>query len=257
MAHMDIVGLPAFRDNYIWLLHDGENAAVVDPGDAAPVLAYLDTHALALRAILVTHHHADHVGGIAELVRRDRPPVFGPAAEDIKHVTVVLQEGDEITLPGLNERFSVLDLPGHTIGHIGYYRPKLLFCGDTLFAGGCGRLFEGSPSQMWRSLSKLAALPSDTRVYCAHEYTEANLRFALTVEPGNVLLQKRADQVAELRRRGQPSVPALLSDELATNPFLRCDQPEVIKSAQAHGTRPMMRSEDVFAHLRAWKDNFA
>jgi hydroxyacylglutathione hydrolase len=255
-----IIPIPAFSDNYIWLLREGRHAAVVDPGDAAPVLAYLDREGLALAAIVTTHHHGDHVGGNAALLARFPVPVFGPARETIPGRTHALAEGDEITVPGLGWALRVLDIPGHTAGHIGYVGSDadgwVAFVGDTLFAGGCGRLFEGTPAQMADSLGKLAALPANTRVYCAHEYTLANLRFALAVEPGNVALQARLRRDQDQRDRGLPTVPSTLAEERATNPFLRAGEPDVFAAAQARAGRPLTDAVDAFAVIREWKNGF-
>lgn len=257
----EVIPIPAFRDNYIWLLRQEKSALVVDPGDAAPVLATLDRLGLTLRAILVTHHHADHQGGVGELVARCGAEVFGPAAESITALTRPLSGGETIRpLAGAvdaaaDPAFAVLAVPGHTRGHLAYYRKGLLFCGDTLFGAGCGRLFEGTPAQMAASLDRLAALPGDTTVHCAHEYTEQNLRFALAVEPDNPLLRRRVETVAALRARGLPSVPSTLAEERATNPFLRCGEPAVIAAAR-------IRAPDaadpvtVFAALREWRNGF-
>ena len=255
-----IIPIPAFSDNYIWLLREGRHAAVVDPGDAAPVLAYLDREGLALSAIVTTHHHGDHVGGNAALLARFPVPVFGPARETIPGRTHALAEGDEIAVPGLGWALRVLDIPGHTAGHIGYVGSDadagIAFVGDTLFAGGCGRLFEGTPAQMADSLGKLAALPTGTRVYCAHEYTLANLRFALAVEPGNVALQARLRRDQDKRDRGLPTVPSTIAEERATNPFLRAGEPDVFAAAQARAGRPLTDAVDAFAVIREWKNGF-
>jgi hydroxyacylglutathione hydrolase len=248
--------VPAFQDNYLWVLEDGRHAAVVDPGDAGPVADFLARRSLSLSAILVTHHHADHVGGLDPLIERWRCPVFGPMREEIDGLTERLREGDRITVPGLGVAFSVLDVPGHTAGHIAYAGEGLAFVGDTLFACGCGRLFEGTPAQMAASLAKLAALPGATRAYCAHEYTLANIRFAEAVEPGNAALTARHAREAERRARGEPTVPTTLDEELATNPFLRCGEPEVIASAERHAGRRLAGPVEVFAEVRAWKNQF-
>jgi hydroxyacylglutathione hydrolase len=253
---VDIVGIPAFKDNYIWVWRRGNLAAVVDPGDAAPVLDHLKRTGLSLTAILATHHHADHVGGVEDLLHRYPVPVFGPAAESIADVDHPLQDGDRVQLPELGIDFAVLDVGGHTRGHIAYYGANTLFCGDTLFAGGCGRLFEGTPQQMWRSLSRLAVLPPETRVYCAHEYTKANLRFALAVDPDNVALQSRVKAVDRLRAASLPTVPSTIGLELETNPFLRCRVPEVIAAATRYRGAEVGGDEAVFAALREWKNNF-
>ncbi|HUW37663.1 MAG TPA: hydroxyacylglutathione hydrolase [Rhodocyclaceae bacterium] len=258
---LDIVPIAAFSDNYIWLLRRGRHAAVVDPGDAAPVLAHLEQHRLELAAILVTHHHGDHIGGIEALLAHSRVPVFGPAGEAIDEVDRQLKDGDRVELPELDTSFEVIAVPGHTRGHIAYYgrNPSacgVLFCGDTLFACGCGRVFEGTPQQMWRSLARIAALPPDTRIYCAHEYTQANIRFALAVEPDNAALRARAEAVARLRAAATPTVPSTLAEELATNPFLRWDAPAVIASAARAGGSEAEGPEAVFAAIREWKNKF-
>jgi hydroxyacylglutathione hydrolase len=255
-----IIPVPAFRDNYIWVLREGTRAAVVDPGDAAPVRAYLDAEGLDLVAVLVTHHHNDHVGGVAALVEGRPVPVFGPARETIPGRTRALADGDAVELPELASSFTVFEVPGHTAGHIAYAGHAgggpVLFCGDTLFAGGCGRLFEGTPAQMHGSLGRLAALSSETAVYCAHEYTLANLRFAQAVEPGNAALAARIALEQTRRDRNEPTVPSRLADELATNPFLRAAQPEVRAAAERHAGRPLADEVEVFATLRAWKNAF-
>jgi hydroxyacylglutathione hydrolase len=253
---LKIVPVPAFQDNYIWLLCGSRHAAVVDPGDAKPVREFLQREGLELCAILATHHHPDHVGGIAELAAERRVPVFGPRAEPIPAVTAAVAEGDAVTIPELDATFSVLDIPGHTRAHIAYYRPGTLFCGDTLFACGCGRLFEGTPEQMYASLQKLAALPEETRVYCAHEYTLANIRFALAVEPDNAALQARAASAQATRARHEPTVPSTIALELATNPFLRCSEPSIRAAAQRRGGSADLDRVQTFAAIRAWKDGF-
>ncbi len=255
---MNLVALPAFSDNYIWLLHDGVNALVVDPGDAAPVHAALDQLGLALSAILVTHHHADHVGGIDALRSRLQGPVYGPARETIPLPCVPLTEGQDVDVLGL--RFQVLDVPGHTAGHIAYMQTDvatapLLFCGDTLFSGGCGRLFEGTPAQMSASLAKFAALPADTRVCCTHEYTLSNLRFAKAVEPGNADLEAYDARCLVVRAAGAPTLPSSIGLELQINPFLRCGVPEVVAAARAQGAGTD-DAVSVLAALRSWKNGF-
>lgn len=280
---MKLIPLPAFQDNYLWLLHDGHRALVVDPGDAQPVLAFLERYGLQLEAILVTHHHPDHIGGVPTLRNATGATVYGPARERIPEPLQRLAEGDTISVLGLN--FQVLDVPGHTAGHIAYYcgprgtssRPPegadpamgglspdreeidggpLLFCGDTLFSGGCGRLFEGTPAQMHASLSKLAALPGATRVCCTHEYTLANLRFAKAVEPRNDELARYMRHCEELRDRGLPTLPTSIEQELRINPFLRTQQPDVAQAAQAYNGAAAGDAVAVFAAIRQWKNEF-
>ena len=255
---MNIIALPAFADNYIWLLHDGRRALVVDPGDAQPVLAALQPHGLELEAILVTHHHADHIGGVSELHRATGATVWGPAREAIPQPFTPLRDGD--TLVALGVRWSVLDVPGHTAGHIALFADDvngtpLLFCGDTLFSGGCGRLFEGTPGQMLASLDRLAALPPETRVCCAHEYTLSNLRFAAAVEPGNAALTDYTRHCEALRKQGQPTLPTTIGTERAINPFLRSREPEVVQAVLAR-TASARDEVAVFAALREWKNHF-
>jgi hydroxyacylglutathione hydrolase len=260
-----IIPIPAFTDNYIWLLREGRCAAVVDPGDAAPVIEALDRDGLALTAIVNTHHHGDHVGGNEALLARWPVPVFGPAHERIPGRTRGLVAGDVVAVPGVGLDLTVLDVPGHTAGHIALYGrdgsdgsdgTPVAFVGDTLFAAGCGRVFEGTPEQMAESLARLAALPPATRIYCAHEYTLANLRFALAVEPGNAALQERQRRDQARRDQGLPTVPSTLADELATNPFLRAAVPEVFAAAQAQAGRKLAGPVAAFAVLREWKNHF-
>jgi len=255
---MKLVALPAFSDNYIWMLHDGSQAIVVDPGDSTPVIDALKSQHLSLAGILVTHHHGDHVGGLDGLRSFLNGPVFGPAREDIPQPFTPLRDGDTAELLGLS--FQVIDVPGHTSGHIAYFTTDTtgaptLFCGDTLFSGGCGRLFEGTPAQMHRSLSRLAALPANTRVCCAHEYTLSNLKFAHAVEPHNDHLSAYTRHCASLREQGIPTLPSTIAEERLINPFLRCDKPEVIHAARAHGAMSDSGT-DVFAALRQWKNDF-
>jgi hydroxyacylglutathione hydrolase len=255
---MELVALPAFTDNYIWMLHDGRRALVVDPGEAGPVLRALDAHGLDLAGILVTHHHGDHVGGVDALRPRLQGPVFGPRRERIPEPFEALDDGDHVRLLGLD--FEVIDVPGHTAGHIAYFAPMegqapLLFCGDTMFSAGCGRLFEGTPSQMFESLSRLAALPGATRVCCAHEYTLSNLRFAQAVEPGNAEVTLHTAHCEKLRAKGQPTLPSSIAVELKINPFLRCARPEVMAAARRHGA-PSDDAVDVLAAIRHWKNEF-
>ncbi|MFV9655708.1 hydroxyacylglutathione hydrolase [Pseudomonas sp. NY15366] len=256
---IQIDALPAFNDNYIWLLQDAgsKRCAVVDPGDAAPVLAWLQAHPQwQLSDILITHHHFDHVGGVEALKNATGARVAGPATEKIPACDLDLNDNDEIDVLGL--RFQIIAVPGHTLGHIAYYHAgqNLLFCGDTLFAGGCGRLFEGTPQQMHQSLSRLAALPASTRVYCTHEYTLSNLRFAHAVEPGNARLSERLAEVTRWREENRISLPSTIELELATNPFLRTREPSIIAAAKGRENGQSSDPSAVFASLRAWKDSF-
>jgi hydroxyacylglutathione hydrolase len=253
---MQIHAIPAFRDNYIWALVSGHQAAVVDPGEAAPVEAFLAARGLELCAVLATHHHADHVGGLPELVRHWRCPTFGPAHEVPSGIDTRLAEGDRITVPGLELPLGVLDIPAHTAGHIAFFGEAMVFCGDTLFACGCGRVFEGTAAQMADSLGKLARLPAATRVYCGHEYTLANIAFAEAVEPGNRALAERRVREAAKRERAEPTLPSTVAEELATNPFLRCSEPEVVASAERHAGHRLSDAVAVFAELREWKNAF-
>jgi hydroxyacylglutathione hydrolase len=256
---LTIQPIPAFDDNYIWLLYDKQTreAFVVDPGDAAPVVAALQELQLDLTGILITHHHFDHVGGLKQLKDRYDPVVFGPRNPAIDGLTQTLQAGDNIE--ALGQSFDVLEVPGHTLDHIAYFHSgaePVLFCGDTLFAGGCGRLFEGTPPMMYQSLQSLAALPPETRVYCAHEYTLANLAFARAVEPDNVDLAQRITEAEARRARNEPTVPSSLALELATNPFVRCAEPALLAALQAQGRLEGESGAEVFATVRGWKDNF-
>lgn len=250
---LEIAFIPAFKDNYIWLLHNGRDAAVVDPGDDNAVKLRLKAEGFSLRAILVTHHHRDHQGGVAGLLEENEIPVYAPADESITGCTVPLKDGDSFEL--LGERIQVLGLPGHTRGHIAFLLPQgALFCGDTLFGGGCGRLLEGGAAEMAVSLAKLAALDDETLVYCAHEYTEANLRFALEVEPKNRVISRRAAVAAFQRLRGKPTLPSTIGEEKATNPFLRCHVPAVIAAAKKYDPECADDPVSVFAAIRAWKN---
>lgn len=255
---LTLIPIPAFTDNYLWLLHDGHHALVVDPGDASPVLRKLSDLNLKLDVILVTHHHADHTGGVDELRTKTGARVYGPAAEKIPEPYDPLSGGDTARAPGLD--FRVIDVPGHTSGHIAYYSPDvngkpLLFCGDTLFSGGCGRLFEGTPAQMLASLDKLAALPGNTVVCSTHEYTLSNLRFAVAVDPVNAELSAYQAHCVKLREQDQPTLPTSIAQELLINPFLRTRQPALISSAR-HFDAAAHDDTSVFAAIRQWKNQF-
>ncbi|HEY6242047.1 MAG TPA: hydroxyacylglutathione hydrolase [Burkholderiales bacterium] len=252
----EVIPLRAFKDNYVWTLRNAHFAAVVDPGEARPVLDYLAAEKLRLVAILATHHHQDHVGGIAELLETHAVPVYGPRGEPIATLTHPVAGGDRVAVEELGVAFEVLDIPGHTRAHIAYYGSNMLFCGDTLFACGCGRAFEGTPQQLYASLEKLAALPDDTLVYCGHEYTLANIGFARVVEPDNPALLEREASDARLRRENRPTLPSTIAREKATNPFLRVQRPAVIESANKYLGRRLSDPSAVFAALRQWKNQF-
>lgn len=247
--------LAAFEDNYIWTLSDDAGQAiVVDPGDPAPVLAAAD-QGLRPVALLLTHHHADHVGGAGAILDRFDIPCFAPEDDRIGRATHRVREGDRAEVPELGLAFDVLEIPGHTRTHIAFHGGGYLFCGDTMFSMGCGRLFEGTPAQMLRSLDRLAALPGDTRVCCGHEYTVANGRFALAAEPDNAARDRRLDEAGAQRRRGEPTLPSTLASERDCNPFLRVDVPG-LRANLEHRAGHALDRERAFAALRAWKDEF-
>lgn len=248
--------LNAFRDNYIWALRMGNRAVVVDPGESEPVERWLAGETLELAAVLVTHHHHDHVGGVAALKRVHRVPVFGPAGGHIHGIDKALGEGDHVTPAPDFPEFGVLEVPGHTLDHIAYTAQNLLFCGDTLFSAGCGRLFEGSAEQLHRSLSRLAALPATTRVYPAHEYTVANLRFGRTVLPADVKLEKALANALKIRENAQATLPTTVAGEREINVFLRTGESGVRAAAQQHCGKGLGSEVEVFAALRGWKDDF-
>ncbi len=257
MSGQRINAIPGFTDNYFWLISapDQSWAAVVDPGDAAPVQRYLQQAGLQLEAILITHKHRDHTGGIRALKAAwPQAVVYGPSGEPIRQLEQRLQAGDQVTLPRLACQLQVLEVPGHTEGHLAYTMPGRVFCGDTLFAGGCGRVFSGTFEQLSASLQQLAQLPPETLIYCAHEYTQANLGFAAWVEPDNQQLQARIARVAAQRGRGEATVPSTLAEELATNPFLRTCEPAVVAAAEAWAQRSLSSPVAVFTALRTWKD---
>jgi len=259
----DITAIPALRDNYIWAIHDDQYAAVVDPGEAAPVMAFLKARGLQLKVILCTHRHADHIGGIAKLCEVYNVPVYGRQHPGNLLISHNLREGDRLELNAFNIgagiAFDILEIPGHLDDHLAFVAanliPGILFCGDTLFGAGCGRNFEGTPAQLFHSLQRLAQLPGDTRVYCAHEYTAANLRFALACEPHNPDVQRRIEQVAQQRAANQPTLPSSIALEKATNPFLRCAQPELIRTLQRRGLTDTGELS-VFTALREWRNQF-
>lgn len=255
-----VTGIPAFQDNYLWLIHDQQNAIAMDPGDHTPVQAALTKHGLNLVGILITHHHADHIGGVEPLRALYHCAIYGPHDARIPHIDHPCADGQTISFSDLQLSFRVLEVPGHTRSHIAYYTDSRalgpsLFCGDTLFAGGCGRLFEGSAAQMMHSLDRISRLPDATRIYCAHEYTAANLAFALTVEPENSALKIRAQAVKVLRELNQATVPSVLVEERQTNPFLRTDKPAIIDAANRFTNRTSLQPVEVFAAIRELKNN--
>jgi hydroxyacylglutathione hydrolase len=255
-ATWHVVPLRAFADNYIWTIRDDKCAAVVDPGDARPVLDYLGREQLELVAILNTHHHADHVGGNAGLLARWKTPVYGPHDERIAEVTHRLQDGSRFALPHFGVEFEVMEIPGHTRSHIAFHGGGLVFSGDTLFAAGCGRLFEGTPRQMHDSLSRLMQLPDATRVYCGHEYTLANIRFAKAADPGNEALRELEATAQEQRNRDLPTLPSTIAQEKATNPFVRVREPAVVAAANRFAGKTLNDPVGVLAAIREWKNGF-
>ncbi len=253
----DPTAIAAFSDNYIWAIHNGRDCIIVDPGDAAPVQRWLSQQSLTLSAILITHHHPDHVGGVATLCQDRSVPVYGPAQEQIPRRDHALNDGDHVRLDAPALELEVIAVPGHTLGHIAFYAsdPGWLFCGDTLFAAGCGRLFEGTPEQMHASLERLAALPDDTQVFCAHEYTLSNLIFASTVSPADPAVSERLQRVRELRDAGHITLPSTIGEERHTNPFLRAAEPQLLAAATEHWGEAPSGPVATFAALRRWKDS--
>lgn len=250
---LEIIPIPAFQDNYIWLLKRGAHAAVVDPGDVAPVIATLKDLSLTLDAILITHHHSDHIGGVAELLKHwPKTNVYAPKREQYNFPHQAVGENDVVQLKTLNLDLTVMETPGHTLGHVVYYGANMLFCGDTLFGAGCGRLFEGTPEQMYHSLQRLAKLPKNTAVYCTHEYTEHNLRFARSLDLGNAALAMRQVDAAALRLAGKPTLPSNIGLELETNPFLRCHTAAIQLASSANNTNSLA----VFAAIREMRNHY-
>lgn len=257
--HISVRPVRAFVDNYIWLIESPKNptqVVAVDPGEAAPVIGELQRIGRSLAAILLTHHHPDHIGGVPELLRHWKVPVIGPEDDRIAERTRTVRDQERCELRDLGLSFEILGVPGHTLTHIAFWGHGTLFCGDTLFSAGCGRMFEGTPTQMNASLNKLRALPPETRMFCGHEYTVANLRFALTVDPSNAAALLHRAHVHEIRAEGKASLPSTLALEIKINPFLRCDIPTIRAAAEWHAGTTLNEPSEVFAVLRAWKDQF-
>jgi hydroxyacylglutathione hydrolase len=258
-THLNVRPVGAFSDNYIWLIDSPrakDRVVAVDPGEAAPVIGELQRRGASLAAILLTHHHPDHIGGVPELLRHWPAEVIGPEDARIAQRTRTVRDGERCELPDLGLSFETLQVPGHTVSHIAFWGHGALFCGDTLFSAGCGRMFEGTPAVMNASLNKLRRLPPDTRIFCGHEYTAANLRFALTVEPANDAALEYQGSVERVRAAGNPSLPSTMGLEIRVNPFLRCDVPAVAAAAETHAGRPLKEASEVFGVLRGWKDQF-
>lgn len=247
-----IFPIPAFEDNYIWVLQLGRNVVVVDPGDAAPVLRMLQEKQLTLSAILITHHHSDHIGGVNGLLAQHPVPVYAPAYREYAFPHTPVREGDHITLTSIEQTFKVLWLPGHTLDHIAYVNDQFLFCGDVLFGAGCGRLFEGSPEQMLHSLNRIKQLPSATQIFCTHEYTLKNIQFARDLEPSNIRLAQREAHVTSLRRQDYPSLPSTLEEEIATNPFLRCLETEIKQQIKMESATEI----EIFSAIRQLRNHY-
>lgn len=258
-SDITISAIAALTDNYIWSIGNfkARCALIVDPGEAQPVIAYLEHHQLSLSGILITHHHGDHVNGVADLLKYTAVPVYGPMQSPFLGLTQCVHAQQSGFISQHFPDYAVLAIPGHTLDHIAYYADNHLFCGDTLFAGGCGRVFEGTAEQLYASLQKIAALPDSTQLYCAHEYTLNNLRFAARVEPSNQALLQRIERVQSAREQGIPSVPSRLFEEKQTNPFLRCDKPEIIHQVEQFMSQTLQSPMAVFAALRTWKNKFA
>lgn len=257
MSH-NIIAIPGLNDNYIWMIvhPTTRNVVIVDPGKARCVLQMLEQEGLTLAGILITHHHWDHTNGIKEIIATHKVPVYAPLKDNVANSDHPVKGGDEIEISSMELKFSVLDIPGHTLGHIAYIGHNWAFTGDTLFTGGCGRIFEGTPDQLYHSLCKLAELPQETHIYCGHEYTAANLRFAKLVEPNNLILQQRIADTECLRTRDMPTVPSTIALELQTNPFLRCHVTNVHQAVESYCSEPLADTVAVFAGLRRWKDEF-
>lgn len=254
---LTIYPITALQDNYIWAIVNETKkcALIVDPGEAEPVIRFLKKHHLTLKGILITHHHWDHTNGISELIKHHPVPVFASARCNNREINHDLVEHQLVELESFPS-FQVIDIPGHTLDHIAYYTPGMLFCGDTLFSAGCGRLFEGTMEQLYTSLQKMTALPDDTRIYCAHEYTQNNLRFAQQVEPDNLAINQHIKSITTLRNNNEPTLPSSIRLEKEINPFLRCHVASVIQQVERHAGKRLTQDIDVFRALREWKDTF-
>ena len=255
---LKIIPLPAFTDNYIWAIVYGNSCVVVDPGDSSPVFDFLESNNLGLERILITHHHSDHTGGMLALAKKYDCPVYGPTGEHIKGLTSKVSEGDEITI--FNLKLKIFDTPGHTLDHIAYFhssdKGSYLFCGDTLFSGGCGRLFEGTAEDMFYSLNKFISLPEETLVFCAHEYTQSNLKFALSVNPSNLDLIKYSKKVDELRSNSKITLPSNIGLEKKINPFFLLNDKEILKNSEEFISGKISNSIESLAAIRSMKDSF-
>jgi hydroxyacylglutathione hydrolase len=249
---INIIPIPAFEDNYIWLLQVGRKVVVIDPGDALPVIKVLHDNDWELAAILVTHHHDDHIGGVSHLLEQFKVPVYAPAYRNYAFTHTPVKEGDTIYLSAIAQSFEVLWLPGHTLDHVAYVNTEYLFCGDVLFAAGCGRLFEGTPNQMLNSLNRIKKLPLSTKIFCTHEYTLKNIQFALTLEPSNARLQAREIKTIQLRQQNTPTLPSTLEEEIATNPFLRCSMPEIQQNIALNSSTEI----DIFTAIRQLRNHY-
>jgi hydroxyacylglutathione hydrolase len=259
MKALNVSRISAFNDNYIWLIHsknetNDKAVIIVDPGESIPVLEFIKKHQYQPQAIFVTHHHYDHCDGVEDILEKYNIPVYGPAKEKINSVTIKCKQDDIINIDAMDISFQVLDVPGHTKGHIAYLGHQSLFIGDTLFAGGCGRLFEGTFEQMQHSLASLLELDEETLIYCAHEYTQDNLKFAIIAEPDNQQLLKRINDSNKLRAKQYATVPSLLKLEKETNPFLRFNQPSIIEAAEKYSAQKLYNPVDIFKVVRLWKD---